>query len=216
MIAALIPAAGKGERLGRGPKAFLPLDDDSILHHTLKAFQGQVDECVVAVSPDMLSDVKAHVPTSTRVIIGGSTRQETVYKLLKATQAEIVLIHDAARPFLSSEIVKASIQAARACGAATVIRSVADTLIDHQSLEVIDRSRLLAVQTPQSFRRELILKAHELARSRAIEATDDAALIRLLGHEVRLVQGSGWLNKITTLEDYDIARALINYWQKQS
>ena len=160
MIAALIPAAGKGERLGKGPKAFLPLDHESILRHVVRAFETQVDEIIIAVSEEMLPEASRHISENTRVILGGSTRQETVYKLLQATQADIVLIHDAARPFLPVEVIWRSIQAVQEFGAATVVRSVADTLIHYQTLEVTDRSVLRAVQTPQSFRRDLILQAH--------------------------------------------------------
>ena len=215
MIAALIPAAGKGERLGKGPKAFLPLDHESILRHVVRAFEGQVGEIIIAVSEEMLHEVSRHISESTRVIQGGSTRQETVYKLLQATQADIVLIHDAARPFLPVEVIRGSIQAVRDYGAATVVRLVADTLIHHQTLEVTDRSVLRAVQTPQSFRRDMILQAHELAKAKSIEATDDAALVRLLGYPVTLVDGSSWLNKITTRSDYEMAQGLVSLWRQK-
>jgi 2-C-methyl-D-erythritol 4-phosphate cytidylyltransferase len=215
MIAALIPAAGKGERLGKGPKAFLPLDHESILKHTLAAFETQVDEVIVGVSVEMLPDVSKHIFKDTRVILGGPTRQETVYKLLQETQADIILIHDAARPFLSADIIQNAINAAKEFGAATVVRLVADTLIHHQTLEVTDRSVLRAVQTPQSFRRSLILEAHQMAQEKAIEATDDAALVRLLGYAVALVEGSSWVNKITTVSDYEMAQGLVTLWRQK-
>ena len=214
MIAALIPAAGKGERLGKGPKAFLPLDDDSILRYAIAAFEDHADEIIVAVSAQMMPEISKHISPKTRVILGGHTRQETVYELLRATKADIVLIHDAARPFLSSKIIKDSIKAAGDSGAATVARSVADTLIHYQTLEVTDRSVLRAVQTPQSFQRDLILRAHEYAKEKNIEVTDDAALVRLLGQVVALVEGNSWLNKITTLADYEMAQSLASAWKK--
>jgi 2-C-methyl-D-erythritol 4-phosphate cytidylyltransferase len=216
MIAALIPAAGKGERLGKGPKAFLPLDEYSILRHGLAAFEKHVDEIIVAVSPEMMAVVARHVLPNTRVILGGVTRQETVYALLNATKADIVLIHDAARPFLSAQVIVDSIKAARDYGAATVVRSVADTLIHHKTLEVTDRSVLRAVQTPQSFRRNIILRAHENAKEKNIEATDDAALVRMLGQHVTLIEGDSWLNKITTLADYEIAQSQVRAWKQKT
>jgi 2-C-methyl-D-erythritol 4-phosphate cytidylyltransferase len=215
MIAALIPAAGKGERLGKGPKAFLPLDQYSILNHALSAFLGQVDEMIVAVSEPMMLEVSNHIVSDVKVIQGGLTRQETVYALLQATNADIVLIHDAARPFLAPEIIRNSVQAAREHGAATVVRSVADTLIHFETLSVTDRSVLRAVQTPQSFKRALILQAHEHAKEKNVEATDDAALVHLLGHKVALVEGSSWLNKITTFADYQMARGLVEIWKRK-
>ncbi len=211
--AALIPAAGRGERLGLGPKAFLPLGKHSLLKHVLLAFEGEVDELWVAVSEDMLAEVEAHLLKGTRVIVGGKARQETVYRLLKASSADVVLIHDAARPFLTKTLIAQCLEAAEQFAAITVARAVADTLMTKSKGEIIDRSSLLAVQTPQGFKRDLILKAHEQALEQAVEATDDAALVRLLGHTVQTVEGNPWLNKITTPEDYALAKALEMSWQ---
>jgi 2-C-methyl-D-erythritol 4-phosphate cytidylyltransferase len=210
--AALIPAAGQGERLGKGPKAFLPLGERSILQETMLAFAQRVDEMIIAVSEAMLVQTEAYQEAGIRVITGGATRQETVFLLLQQTSAEIVLIHDAARPFLSAEIVLKSIAAAKEHKAATVVKAVSDTLIKAEDGRVIDRSLLRAVQTPQSFSRELILEAHRYAHRQGIEATDDAALVRLLGHPVALVEGDAWLDKITTAADYERAQALVKTW----
>ena len=214
-VAVLIPAAGSGARLGRGPKAFLPLGDNSILGQTLAAFEDLDAEIIVAVSKEMQAEARAYIPQTVKTILGGVTRQETVHLLLRATAANVVLIHDAARPFLSAEVIRASVTAAETHGAATVIKQVADTLIKKDSGEVLDRNGLRAVQTPQTFRRELILEAHEQALTRGTSATDDAALVRLLGHEVALVAGDAWLDKITTPADYERAQALVNLWNKK-
>ena len=107
------------------------------------------------------------------------------------------------------------VQAVRDYGAATVGRALADTLVHVETLEVTDRNILRAVQTPQSFKRELILQAHEHAKLKGIEATDDAALVRLLGHKVVLVEGSSWLNKITTVADYEMAKGLVEIWKSK-
>lgn len=210
--AALIPAAGQGERLGLGPKAFLPLGRHSLLKHVLLAFQGTVDELWVAVSETMLAEVERHLVAGVKVIVGANTRQATVYELLKASSAQLVLIHDAARPFLSKSLIAQCLRAVSEKEAITVARAVADTLMTRASGDIIDRSQLLAVQTPQGFKRELILKAHEQALEQGIEATDDAALVRLLGKTVHTVEGNPWLNKITTPEDYALAKALELSW----
>jgi 2-C-methyl-D-erythritol 4-phosphate cytidylyltransferase len=214
-IAALIPAAGSGTRLGKGPKAFLPLGDGSLLSHTIAAFENHMDEIVVAISGEMQEDVARHVNEDVQVIQGGKTRQETVHCLLRATSADIVLIHDAARPFLPTQVIKDSIETVKKHGAATVVRPVADTLIHKDTLEVMPRDDLRAVQTPQSFLRELILRAHEEAVLKNVVATDDAALVRLLGHSIALVEGSSWLDKITTADDYERAQALVNIWEER-
>lgn len=215
-IAALIPAAGEGTRLGKGPKAFLPLGEGSLLSHAIAAFENQVDEIVVAISETMRAEIYNHVDANVRVTRGGKLRQETVYHLLQQTTADIVLIHDAARPFLPAKIIQDSIEAVEHYGAATVTRPVADTLIRKATGEVVARDELRAVQTPQSFRRDLILRAHEEALAKHIEATDDAALVRLLGHEVALVEGSSWLEKITTPDDYERAQALVEVWKRRN
>jgi 2-C-methyl-D-erythritol 4-phosphate cytidylyltransferase len=214
-IAALIPAAGEGTRLGKGPKAFLPLGEGSLLSHTIAAFENHVDEIAVAISETMQREIHKHVDANVRVTRGGKIRQETVYYLLQQTTADIVLIHDAARPFLPIQVIQDSIEAVKQYGAATVTRAVADTLIRKATGEVVVRDELRAVQTPQSFRKELIVRAHEEARANNIEATDDAALVRLLGHEVALVEGSSWLEKITTPDDYERAQALVEVWKRR-
>jgi 2-C-methyl-D-erythritol 4-phosphate cytidylyltransferase len=214
-IAALIPAAGDGTRLGKGPKAFLQLGDGSLLSHTIAAFEYSVDEIVIAISEIMQAEIHHHIDTSIQIIQGGKTRQETVYYLLQHTRADIVLIHDAARPFLPTRVIRDSITAVKQQGAASVVRPVADTLIRKDTGEVVVRDELRAVQTPQSFRRSLILEAHEAAIVKNISATDDAALVRLLGHEVALVEGSSWLEKITTSDDYERAQALVGVWKRR-
>jgi 2-C-methyl-D-erythritol 4-phosphate cytidylyltransferase len=215
-LAALIPAAGDGTRLGKGPKAFLPLDDQSLLTHAVAALQAYVDEIVVAISEGMQETILEHVRPQVKLVLGGKTRQETVYQLLQATDADIVLIHDAARPFLPAKVIHDSVEAVQRYGAATVTKAVADTLICKSTGDVVTRDELRAVQTPQSFLRELILEAHEKARANNIAATDDAALVRHLGHDVALVEGSSWLEKITTPDDYERARGLVRIWKEKS
>lgn len=214
-IAALIPAAGSGERLGRGPKAYLPLGTTSILRLCIQAFEDQVDEVIVAVSEDMMSDAKYHVPEGTHVILGGLTRQASVYALVQATKADMVLIHDAARPFLAKDVIKNMIVSVQNSGAATVAKAVADTLIHTETDAIIPREPLRAIQTPQGFERTLILRAHKDAVTKGIEVTDDAALVRRLGHKVALVEGSSWLMKITTPADYSVAQALVERWRNR-
>ncbi len=216
-VAALVPAAGQGSRLGRGPKAFLPFGDTSLLGFTLQAFGGLVDETVVAVSKDMLAAVDEHLtPATTETVVeGGETRQETVWRLLQATRADIVLIHDAARPFLARSLVAEVIESVAAVGAACVVAPVADSLVTLQG-DPVDRAGLRAVQTPQGFRRDLVLDAHARARRENVRATDDAALVRRTGHPVSFVEGNSWLMKITTPDDYELAQALVAAWRARA
>lgn len=217
-VAALIPAAGEGLRLGCGPKALVEVAGETLLDRAVQAFTGCVDEVVVAVSPVMLASLSASAterpaPTpGVRLIVGAGTRQGSVYNLLRETSADVVMIHDAARPFLSRYIVTEVIAAVKNYGAASVVTTVADTLIETETGRVIDRGTLRAVQTPQGFRRELILAAHEHALRSGHAATDDAGLVRALGHKVALVEGSSWLMKVTTAADLELAEALAAVW----
>lgn len=211
-LAALIPAAGAGLRLGQGPKAWVGLAGSSLLSRAVAAFEGQVDEVWVGVAPALLARAEAELRGRARVVCGGATRQESVYNLLRATRADVVLVHDAARPFLGAEVVGRVVAATNAHGAASVVTAVADSLIDAASGRVVDRAPLRAVQTPQGFRRDLLLAAHERALGGAFTATDDAALVRALGHPVALVEGSSWLLKVTTPADLELAQALAPIW----
>ena len=208
-VAALIPAAGEGLRLGRGPKALVKVSGETLLNRAIKAFAGLVDEVIVAAPPTLQG--RLELPDVRRVL-GGVTRQESVYNLLRATDADIVLIHDAARPFLSRRVVEDVIVTVKRHGAASVVTTVADTLIKAETGRVIDRQTLRAVQTPQGFRRELILAAHEHALISRHAATDDAGLVRALGHKVALVEGNSWLLKVTTQADLELAEALASVW----
>jgi len=210
--AALIPASGLGQRLGLGPKAFLKLGEKTILEHTISCFSDEVDELIIAVPQNMLELAKTMENDFVKVIVGGSSRQASVYKLVQASSAELLLIHDAARPFLARKYIKESIRSLESNDAVILVKAIADSLIDKKTQSGIDRNSLWAVQTPQSFRRGVILKAHEYARRNNIEATDDASLVRLLGYGVATIEADSWLDKITNLADYQRAKALLKVW----
>ncbi|ULH14938.1 2-C-methyl-D-erythritol 4-phosphate cytidylyltransferase [Deinococcus sp. KNUC1210] len=212
---ALIPAAGSGIRLGRGPKAFVEVAGRSLLARSVAALAPHVDEVVVALPAGMV--LPEGLPA--RFIAGGETRQSSVLRLLQATDAEVVLIHDAARPFLSAAVTRAVLVAVQAFGAATVALPVADTLLraGHDDCgpnwgERVERSGLWAVQTPQAGRREWLLAAHLKAQQAGFEATDDAGLLHWAGHPVRLVPGEASLLKVTTPGDLLLAQALAAVW----
>jgi 2-C-methyl-D-erythritol 4-phosphate cytidylyltransferase len=209
--AALLPAAGSGTRLGLGPKAFLQLGRLTLLEHATGGLQAEVDEILVAVPAALLAEARALLPGCT-VIAGGASRQETVRLLALATDAETVLVHDAARPFLPAAVTRRVLAAASRHGAASAALDVADTLVRADGTAV-PREGLKAVQTPQGFRRELLLAAQQQAlQAGQTEATDEATLLRNSGHEVRLVPGSAWLFKITTGSDLELARAVEPAW----
>lgn len=222
--AALIPAAGFGTRLGQGPKAFVKVSGLTLLARSVAALAMLVDEVVVAL-PDgfELPDLAFPSQVNVRSITGGATRQASVLALLHATQAEVVLIHDAARPFLPSAVGRAVKAAAAQTGAATAALPVADTLVrqaeqptlQHLWGQLTSREGLWAVQTPQGFRRGVLLDAHRAAEQGGIQATDDAGLVARLGLPVALVTGDARLFKVTTPGDLVLAEALAQIWDAE-
>ncbi len=214
-VAALIPAAGSGQRLGHGPKAFVQVAGKSLLERSVSALAPHVHEVLVAL-PDgttLPEGVRA------RAIVGGATRQESVLRLLEATGADLVLIHDAARPFLSAATIRAVLEAVQLTGAVTVAHPLADTLLRAEGPlwgNLVERAGLWAVQTPQAGRRDWLLAAHREAQAEGHSATDDAGLLHRAGHAVRLVPGEAALFKVTTPGDLLLAEALAAVWDAQA
>jgi 2-C-methyl-D-erythritol 4-phosphate cytidylyltransferase len=211
-VAALIPAAGSGTRLGQGPKAFVQVAGKSLLERSVAALTPHVHEVLVALPAGMTLPGGLQA----RAIVGGATRQESVRLLLEATDADLVLIHDAARPFLSAATIQAVLEALHRAGAATVAHPLADTLVRAEGElwgERVERAGLWGVQTPQAGRRDWLLAAHQKAQGHAV--TDDAGLLHWAGHQVRLVPGEAALFKVTTPGDLLLAEALAAVWDAQ-
>lgn len=213
-VAALIAAAGSGARLGRGPKAFVTVRGHSLLDLNLQAVAEHVSQVVVALPTDAVADFRAGHPDVT-VVAGGATRQASVAAMLAATSARVVLVHDVARPFLTGAVIERVAAAAEVGGAATAVLDVADTVIDVAAGATLDRSNLRLVQTPQGFARGLLVEAHRAALTAEVTATDDAELVRRLGHHVELVRGSRLLHKLTEPDDLALAEVLYDLWVAQ-
>lgn len=212
--AALIAAAGSGSRLGHGPKAFVTVRGTSLLDLSLRCFDGAVSEVVVALPADAVEDFRETHPGIT-VVAGGATRQTSVFAMLEAARADVVLIHDVARPFLTRAVIDRVATAAATFGAATAVLEVADTVIDVAAGATLDRADLRLVQTPQGFDRALVREAHAAARRAGATATDDADLVRRRGHHVELVQGSRLLHKLTGPDDLTLAEVLYDQWVEE-
>lgn len=222
--ALVIPAAGSGVRMSHGkPKPLIELRDKPILIWTLEPFVelGLTDQMVVVVSKNLVSRIERTVEEhfgsdmGLRVIPGGADRQGSVLNglLVLKPETEIVVIHDAARPFVEPRAILESIDAAREYGAATVAIPVVDTILavnrDGTAGETLDRSRLWAVQTPQTFQYDTILQAHEDAEKEGVHATDDAELVRRRGSTVKVVEGSPENIKITRPPDLELAEYIL-------
>jgi len=207
-VAALLPAAGSGHRLGLGPKALVRLGERTILEVAAGALEAHVDELVIGAPAGLGTEFRRLVPGAL-VVRGAASRKATVSALLAATAADIVVIHDAARPFLPAAVLHSVIRAAGRHGAASAAQPLADTIVRRDGADAPAREALLAVQTPQAFHRELLLEAH----AAGCEATDDAGLVARLGRQVEYVPGSAWLFKITAQADLELARALLPGWE---
>lgn len=222
--AAIVPAAGRGERLGPGaPKALRSIGDIPILVHAVRSLTGcgRVGLVVVAAPPDGVDGVAellAPFGAAVRVVAGGSTRQESVSLALDAVpeDVDVVLVHDAARALTPPALVAAVADAVAAGHDAVIpVLPVADTIkaVDAASTVTgtVDRSTLRAVQTPQGFRRSLLAKAHATAgtpTNEAAAATDDAGLVESLGSPVRVIAGDPEAFKVTTPFDLILAEAV--------
>jgi len=218
---AIIVAAGSGIRLGRQtPKAFVRVAGRTLLGYSLGVMR-QVDEiaeAVIAVPAGMERAARAEAAAAgleipIKITAGGAERQDSVRIALALTsaEAEIVVVHDAARPFATRMIFRDSIEAAARVGASIAALPVADTLkrVDGGSIiATLPRAGLWQAQTPQCFRREVLVAAHERAARERIGATDDAELVERLGLRVAVVDGSASNLKITTPDDLKLAEAL--------
>lgn len=214
----IVPAAGRGERLGAGvPKALLPLAGQPLLVHAVRGAlaSGVVSVVAVAAPADRLDEVQALLDdqvTNLLIVAGGGDRRESVARALAALPAEVdaVLVHDAAR-CLTPPGVFAVVEAALNHGAPAVIPAVpvADTVKQVERGIVVgtpDRDTLRAVQTPQGFRRDVLERAHA-ATTGAV--TDDAGLVERLGCPVSVVAGHEEAFKITSPLDLVVAEAIL-------
>ncbi len=219
---AIIVAAGSGNRLGYAtPKAFVPLDGIPLLRYSLAAIAQleTIGEAVVTVPAGMEPAARAAVAAAgltipVKLTPGGTERQDSVRIALELTSAlaELVVVHDAARPFATPAIFAATLAAAARAGGAIAAIALADTLkrVDAGGRieATVARAGLWQAQTPQAFRRELLVEAHRRARAEKIVATDDADLVERLGARVEVVAGSALNFKITTADDFRLAEAL--------
>jgi 2-C-methyl-D-erythritol 4-phosphate cytidylyltransferase/2-C-methyl-D-erythritol 2,4-cyclodiphosphate synthase len=214
---ALIPAAGRGERFGSPiNKVFAKIAGRPVLAHTISVFESceAVGEIIIVAGKDEIEAVGRLVDRFglgkvTHITAGGKERQDSVRRGLRKVTSEIVAIHDAARPMVTCEIVEQSINKAGESGACVTAVPVIDTIKsatpEHVVSDTIDRSNLYSIQTPQTFRTDLIRRAYEKARTGGFHATDDAALVERLGERVVIVQGSYDNIKITTPSDMELA-----------
>jgi 2-C-methyl-D-erythritol 4-phosphate cytidylyltransferase len=223
-IAAVIPAAGLGRRMGSSiPKQFLMLDGIPVLVHTLKVFESSpwIHEICLVVPSGMEARCRSEwiepygLKKIVRIVPGGETRQASVYEGLLKTSPEVatVVVHDGVRPFISAELLHRVIEAVGEKGGAIAAVPLKDTPKevgeDGFVRSTPDRARLYLAQTPQVFPRKVLMEAYQRAYADGVNSTDDSALVERLGYPVRIVEGA-WDNiKITTASDLPLAEKIL-------
>lgn len=218
----IVVAAGRGQRLGGAvPKQLLDLGGRSMLRRSVEAFDGhdRVSRLVVVLSEERVGEGQALIGSTRRpcdVVAGGARRQDSVAGGLAAMPADVsvILVHDAARPFVSGDLIDRVIDGACAHGAAVPGVTVRDTVkrVDRHRLvvtETMPREDIRLAQTPQGFRRDVLEAAVALGQ-RGTEATDEAALAEQAGHDVVVVPGDEGNVKITTADDLLRARRRVD------
>lgn len=223
MNSAVIVAAGKGTRMGPGvDKLFLEVAGRPVIAHTWQRFHDAacIDEIILVVRDGMQAAFtelaqQFKLTKPYRLVVGGAERQDSVWNGLEALSpaARIVAIQDGARPCTTEELIAATIKAARESGAAVAAQPVTDTIKETADGKTIarnvDRSRLWAVQTPQTFRVDVIRRALSEVRARELQVTDDTAACELIGQPVRLVTSAAPNPKVTTPADLPYLEVLL-------
>jgi 2-C-methyl-D-erythritol 4-phosphate cytidylyltransferase / 2-C-methyl-D-erythritol 2,4-cyclodiphosphate synthase len=222
-VTAIIAAAGDGRRMAADvPKQFIEIGGLSLLQHSINAFcrVARITDIIVVTRADAVEDVVRTISTGGRaaaVVAGGATRQESVAAAFDrvAPDSAYVLVHDAARPFVTPDLIERTLDAAIESGAAIAALPARDTVKQAVAsggrsfvARTIPREEVYLAQTPQAFRRDILAAAVELGR-RGTAGTDEAALAELAGSRIRLVDGDARNFKVTTASDLELSRGLL-------
>ena len=209
-VNAIIPAGGTSSRFGHKNKLLEKIYDKEVIRYTIEAFEkSEVDEIIICANINIIEELKEIFKNSQKVKIieGGATRQESVFNGIKASECDYVLIHDGARPMISTDLINSAIEEVKTKKALTVATKTIDTIkevIDGKIIRTIDRAKLYNTQTPQAFEYNLIKNAHMKLYGQNF--TDDAGMLEELGETVYILNGSYKNIKITTQNDIDIAK----------
>ena len=222
MISAIVLAGGRGKRMNyHKSKQFIEIKGKPVLVYTLEKFiyNKSIDEVILVLPEDEVDYCKKEVLQRyslkvDRIVIGGKERQDSVFNALEAMEkADIVLIHDGARPFINEKIIEEGIKYANIYGAAAPGVTPKDTIKikneENISVDTPDRNTLVAVQTPQCFKYDEIYQCHRKIKEENAIVTDDTSVVERYGHKVYLYEGDYTNIKITTPEDLILAERLI-------
>ena len=220
-LSAVVVAAGRSQRMGFD-KLLTPLGGRPLLLHTLERLQQTQlpSEIVLVIRPGSKVEMEAVIAPlrekgNIRLVDGGAQRQDSVQAGLKAVSdsSDFVMVHDAARPFITKELIDVVLAAAKLSDAAVCGAPCSDSLKevaeDGLVVQTVDRSKLWTVQTPQIFRTQLLRDAYAAALATGESFTDDTAVVERMGHPVRIVLYNGINLKVTTPADWSLAEALL-------
>lgn len=228
-VSAIIAAGGSGTRMkATVKKQYLELKGKPIIVHTIKRLSSidRIKNIILSVPPEDISYCKEEIVDRynlkkvNKIIAGGEVRQDSVYNALMelSVDTDIVVVHDAVRPFTAKEILETSIDTAERDGAAVTAVPESDTVKEVSKdlfiIKTLNRDILWRMQTPQTFKKKLLIQAFEHARKRGITSTDEAALLEGIGIPVKIVQGSYLNIKITTPEDMMLGEFLLSREQR--
>lgn len=215
----IIPAAGLGSRMGLGyNKILLDLGGESIISRTVRFFNDDLDcEAIhLSVRPeevDVMTDLFKGVDKVKGIHIGGKERQDSIYNaLVKVESADYIFVHDGARPFVNQNIIQDLKDKVQETGAVICGVEVKDTLkrvVDNQVDETLPRKEIIAVHTPQAFKADILKRAYEHARAHDLNVTDDSMMVEAIGETVYVTESSYDNIKITTAEDIQLAKLIL-------
>lgn len=216
---AIILAAGNAKRMNSGiNKLFMRLRKP-IISHCIEAFEqnNDVDEIILVIKEDHKDWYQKEITSNgfkkiSKVVVGGELRQDSSRNGVNATDADIIIIHDGARPFVSDDVISQSIEDAKNYGVSVVGVKAKDTIKQgHKGFvdKTISRENLWIIQTPQAFKREIILRAHKKATEDNFVGTDDTVLVERLGQKVKITKGHYDNIKITTPDDLLLAQIIL-------
>ena len=230
-VTALIPAAGIGSRMETNiPKQFLTLAGQPVVVHALQIFEAapEVQEIFLMVPPGLEDRCRKDwveafgLKKVAKLISGGASRQDSVYEGLRATTSDtdIILVHDGVRPFVTRTMIRQAIEGASRYDGAVVAIAVNDTPKTADAggriSATLDRSSLWLAQTPQAFKRKVLMEAYRQAYTEGVIQTDDAALVERLGYRVQIIPGA-WDNlKITQPEDLSLGEQILKMRERSS
>ncbi len=213
MYTALIMMAGTGTRMkSEKNKVLLPLQDMPVFLHSLKTFESLHMKIILVINELDYNEVKSLVNSNVKIVFGGKTRQESVYNGLKNVETKYVLIHDAARPLVSKEVILDVKNNLNENTAVLVATKVKDTIkiLDNEKLLTLNRDKLIAAMTPQACLTKQIIAAHEMAIKDDLVFTDDISLIeKYTSLKIKIVFGNEENFKITTPLDFKIAQLIL-------